>query len=118
MKEAFDLIRKEVRVLSEQEFCKRRKQEECDKYVDCETCLIDSVIQIVSEVEAEYGNGWIPCESGRMPVLGQTVLACINPSVAEHEIILARYEDYKWWHDGTVIAWMPLPSPFKPEKGD
>ena len=57
MKEAFELIRKKVRVLSEQEFCKRRKQEECDKYVDCETCLIDSVISIVSEVEAEYGNG-------------------------------------------------------------
>lgn len=75
---------------------------------------IEKAQKIVSEVEAEYGNGWIPCDSGRMPVLGQKVLACINPSIAEHEIILARYEDYKWWHDGTVIAWRELPEPYKP----
>lgn len=70
-------------------------------------------MEIVSEVEAEYGNGWIPC-SERLPREGQTVLASINSSNAIHKIILAPYEEsLDYWYDGTIIAWMPLPAPYK-----
>lgn len=143
MKEAFEKIRKQVRVLSEQEFCKRRKQEECDMYFDCETCLIDSVIQIVSEVEAEYINklsdcstNWIPC-SERYPNKEEYLKNDGRFIVTDgHRVYQSIYDIYinrcfrtpklfnflsgRQWEfeiDNCVIAWMPLPEPWKGEQG-
>lgn len=70
-------------------------------------------LEIVSEVEAEYGNGWIPCNRADHPYDGQRVLACINTRIATHEIIITDYNGEIYWFDGTISAWMPLPSPFK-----
>lgn len=71
-------------------------------------------MEIVSEVEAEYGNGWIPCNRADHPYDGQRVLACINTRIATHEIIITDYNGGIYWFDGTISAWMPLPSPYKP----
>lgn len=61
---------------------------------------------------SEMPTGWIPC-SERLPHEGIKVLCCINPSIAKHEIILAPYEKYvNAWHNGNIIAWMPLPAPY------
>ena len=121
MKEAFEKIRKKVRVLSEQEFCKRRKQEECDKYVDCETCLIDSVISIVSEVEAEYGNGWIDVKD-RLPEKDGRYLTCDrkgnihvfyhHPSYVANgnNMAFGICKNHPQFYQ--PIAWMELPKPY------
>jgi hypothetical protein len=67
--------------------------------------------------EAEYGNGWIPCNRADHPYDGQRVLACINTRIATHEIIITDYNGEIYWFDGTISAWMPLPEPYKPGKG-
>lgn len=66
------------------------------------------------DAKAEYGNGWIPCNRADHPYDGQRVLACINTRIATHEIIITDYNGEIYWFDGTISAWMPLPSPYKP----
>ena len=67
---------------------------------------------IVSEVEAEYGNGWIPC-SERLPEKCGRYLVC-NDGVAW----IADFFNSTWFGKrcrySDVIAWMPLPEAYKP----
>ena len=83
---------------------------------------------IVSEVEAEYGNGWIPCEKA-LPEEEGWYLVYTKPDKGYKSINKAQFrKGYEWnnftphWQGaggnwGNVIAWMPLPEPYKPEKG-
>lgn len=69
---------------------------------------------IVSEVEAEYGNGWIPC-SERLPEKSGRVLVSYE-SINDEIAVSETSYDYKrktFWISPCVIAWMPLPSPYK-----
>lgn len=103
---------------------------------------IEKAQKIVSEVEAEYGNGWIPVEKALPEDCDNRFYMCI---VENHEEDLPMYcqynEDYGFgfWHDyydehtlgfvdsefktneelgyEKVIAWQPLPGAYKPEKG-
>ena len=74
------------------------------------------VIEIVQEVTEEYKDGWIAC-SERLPEVGQIVLAnVIKPSKYVNKgtpIIITEYEDVYYWRNGTILAWQPLPEPFK-----
>lgn len=73
----------------------------------------DECFDIVNELEEEYNNGWTPCKR-EFPKEKEKVLACINPNVAKHEIIITERINSKdeYWHDGTILAWMPLPAPY------
>ena len=73
--------------------------------------------EIVQEVAEEYNNGWIPC-SDRLPE------ECIEVLVSVKEIDGSFYTRTSWVQDGvwvikktplqpTVIAWQPLPEPYK-----
>ena len=73
--------------------------------------------EIVQEVAEEYNNGWIPC-SKRLPE------ECTEVLVSVKEIDGSLYTRTSWIQDGlwvikktplqpTVIAWRPLPEPFK-----
>lgn len=58
---------------------------------------------------------WIPC-SERLPEYTEMVLACLDMRVAmdaRYQIIIDSYFQEEWWKDGTVVAWMPLPEPYK-----
>ena len=61
-------------------------------------------------------NGWIPC-SERLPEVGQIVLENVRkPSKYVNKgtpIIITEYEDVYYWRNGTILAWQPLPEPFK-----
>ena len=79
-------------------------------------------MEIVSEVEAEYGNGWIPC-SERLPDIGQRVLLWVYGQVHIGERMGHKlFEKYDVFDlkNGTfestkrIEAWKPLPSPYKP----
>lgn len=127
MKEAFELI-------------KERLEEESQ--YSCSHCM-DRAISIVSEVEAEYINkstehinkssdcstNWIDVKD-RLPnkeeynnCNGQFIVTDGNRTYATYFDI---YDTFKFGEptmngfriDRCVIAWMPLPSPFKPEKGE
>lgn len=75
--------------------------------------------EIVQEVEKEYNYGWISCDE-RLPE------ECIEVLVSVKEIDGSFYTRTSWMQDGvwvikktplrpTVIAWQPLPEPYKAE---
>lgn len=60
-------------------------------------------------------NDWISC-SEELPELGQYVIACVNPKVVEtHNIIIMKYNNESFWQAGYIVAWRPLPEPYKEE---
>lgn len=89
---------------------------------------VDKAIEITNEVATEYSanipqnsaDGWIPCNE-RLPDtehisgVSETVLVTTN----NNSIFTAEYHrDGKWLDDVAdwsleVIAWMPLPAPYK-----
>ena len=83
--------------------------------------IIDDILSIVSEVEAEYGkdinvrgNGWIPC-SERLPEKSGRVLASYE-SINDEIVVSETNYDYRrktFWISPCVVAWMPLPEPWK-----
>lgn len=81
--------------------------------------------QIVQEVEEEYNVGWIPC-SERLPEESfgclVTVMDCEPSTQTDFENILPYFVGYDGhrWNDADgeeipfeVIAWQPLPEPYK-----
>ena len=79
--------------------------------------------EIVREVAEEYNNGWIPC-SERLPQPNQKVIVSymdryIGGSYGvcegQYVYILNSWDisDYMSDDDFEVIAWQPLPEPFK-----
>ena len=111
-----------------------------NKNLDDEDCAYKDAyahaLSIVSEVEAEYINkssdcstNWIPC-SERLPEDFQSVL-CYAESVARSpDTIFVGSQKHGCWFlqssIGTesfptqyeVVAWMPLPEPYKPVRGE
>ena len=74
----------------------------------------------VESNEADRPQGWIPC-SERLPEKGEVVLITNGKGNvrcgqyrSEHDV---RDETHYWWWKGktveTVLAWMPLPKPYK-----
>ena len=123
MKEAFDLIKERLEDLINEPKCLHEYDDCCDG--------LNEAIKIVSEVEAEYGNGWIPVEKA-LPEDGVDVIV---------QFEYYRYGDYNcmyktkgigtyfhgnWlfingstgWNKLKVFAWQPLPDDYKPEKGE
>lgn len=98
---------------------------DCRKF--CHECDFKTALRIVDEVEAEYGNGFIPCEKELPPTPER------NPEFEGHrvELYFVSVKDEKYpfraiWNgkqftDGLMEvhpeAWMPLPETYKPEKG-
>lgn len=56
---------------------------------------------------------WIPVEKMR-PASGQKVMAFVSQAdpLVKHNIILTEYHEEKYWSDGNILAWMPLPEPY------
>ena len=86
-------------------------------------CKRDAFIQALDTLSAlpsaEAVQGWIPC-SERLPDVGKNVLFTTDiygGYVAEGD----RRADGKWWQyrwntvlkNEDVVAWMPLPTPYK-----
>lgn len=72
---------------------------------------------IRSQNEAENG-GWIPV-SERLPEDG-TYLCTLDGELCgidEPFTGMCGIENGKWDEEGCVIAWQPLPEPYKPEEG-
>lgn len=88
------------------------EMEGCDSY-----CLaVEGIAKCLNDmrvVKPEQSTGrWIPC-SERLPEYGVGVLTFNRDDEYEVNHIIDE-EDGEWFFDG-VIAWMPLPEPYKPE---
>ncbi len=116
MKESFEKIKERLRAKKDNlahnlQLFKDKKMR--DMVSVCETKLdayIDA-LSIVYEVEAEYGNGWIPCNERLPEKCGAYLVSYKNTNC----IPCATVFDGVQFLDKHVIAWMPLPEPWKGE---
>ena len=94
----------------------------------CASCFLNASIKIVNQLAEEYNppksrgleNGWIPC-SERLPEVLQWVL--IQTKQGDMDVVKYigetkcwGYDFYHRIHQRMVIAWQPLPKPYKPEQ--
>ena len=81
---------------------------------------VQSVKMAIEALESQLNNGWIPCKS-RLPKEGRYLITTAYGEVKESEFDLK-----KWWQiDNStisleweeepikVVAWQPLPDPYK-----
>lgn len=120
MNEAFEKIleRFDAKKQYFQKFYETDGKTEEDEYINKATQLaFDDAKEIVQEVAEEYNGGWIPV-SERLPEENYAVLVWCP---GRKNIYCAYLEERQWWIFGAyfekvkleVIAWMPLPEPFK-----
>lgn len=88
-------------------------------------------IEIVNQVASEYGDGWIPVSSGKLPEDNKPVLCWVrSTTIASGEtFIIGSCSNNKFWFlqtyeighhhfpvkDYEVVAWCELPEPYKVE---
>lgn len=98
------------------------KEGDCHRK-SCSDCVLTHAIEIVNELAEEYkdkdcsqtstntSSGWISVLE-RLPRLDEYVLCFINDEYAKHNIIISKFDDEIYWHNGRITAWMPLPQPY------
>ena len=112
MKEVFDKLISRLEEL----FCGEYNTEYIKK---------DEVLKIVNQVAEEYNNGWISC-SERLPDSGQSVIVSYKDRFLTqadgtcegwYDAPNMRWllSDYECSDNAEVIAWSPLPAPYKKE---
>lgn len=63
---------------------------------------------------AEQKDGWIPCEV-RMPNVNECYLVAIKSSNGQTQVMTDYFNSVDWMlYRESVIAWQPLPQPYKP----
>ena len=133
MKEFVDkLIGRLEEIYNRNDKAKKEAYEEQDwEYFDLFTHRNDGVytsISIVNKLAEEYNNGWIPCTE-KLPEDDDEVLCWYEyrRMKGTHEGEMNQAYEIGWYskvfemwcgevsngHDCKVIAWMPLPQPFK-----
>lgn len=78
-------------------------------------CL-ESIEALIAEGEIhdiEY-SPWIPINE-KLPNFNDIVLASTDSDYDELKVILTVYSGEKFWFNGKIKAWMPLPEPYKAE---
>ena len=85
--------------------------------------ITNEAIEIVKQETEQYNNGWIPC-SEELPELRKDVLVTVKYTgfmgMHGYWIKTGHMEaENDWWGDcagGEVIAWMELPSAYRPKE--
>ena len=85
--------------------------------------ITNEAIEIVKQEAEKYNNGWIPC-SEKLPEVRQDVLVTVKYTgfmgMHGYWIKTGHMEaENDWWGDcagGEVIAWMELPSAYRPKE--
>ena len=93
-----------------------------DEYDDFFHRGLERASRLVKEVAEEYNGGWIPC-SERLPEAGKRYLVSAiwkDKDFEKSAVYDAVYGSDGLWHSYNyepvsykVIAWQPLPEPFK-----
>ena len=89
---------------------------------------IDNTIEIINQLAEEHNNGWIPCserlpkKSGKYIVTQERYMLedrnCKKPIAIEVDYVDFNAIDNVWNRARffKIIAWMPLPAPYKGEQ--
>ena len=85
--------------------------------------ITNEAIEIVKQETEQYNNGWIPC-SEKLPDVRKDVLVTVKYTgfmgMHGYWIKTGHMEaENDWWGDcagGEVIAWMELPSAYRPKE--
>ena len=72
------------------------------------------IMDYIENMDDEKENGWIPV-SERLPEDGTYITTLDGELVGQEEPFtgMCGIENGKWDEDDCVIAWMPLPEPYK-----
>jgi hypothetical protein len=87
---------------------------------------LDEVENIIYEFAEEYINtstntstnkssGWISVAE-KLPELNEYVLCSVSDKYATHEVIISKFDNEVYWHNGRITAWQPLPQPYAEQK--
>ena len=85
---------------------------------------VSDLKEIANQLVEEHKGGWIPfddptCDSGNIP--DDEVLVCREDGTIDFDIYDFAQDDWKYnskHHKNKVIAWQPLPEPYKEELAD
>ena len=101
------------------------KKHNCSRGCKDEGLATDSFYKDCPLPKVQLVNQWIPC-SERLPERDADYLVTINSDYfyGEGSIVLMAYSENKWWYyndeqgyvdwfTDEVLAWMPLPEPYK-----
>lgn len=72
------------------------------------------IMDFIENIDGEKENGWIPV-SERLPEDGTYITTLDGELVGQEEPFtgMCGIENGKWDDEDCVIAWMPLPEPYK-----
>ena len=120
MKSVFEKIIDKLEEIRVKKTCNKEK---CDTKELCRICVVDDAIEIVKQEAEKYNNGWMPC-SEKLPELRKDVLVTVKYTgfmgMHGYWIKTGHMEaENDWWGDcagGEVIAWMELPSAYRPKE--
>lgn len=129
MKEAFELIKERLTEVMSVEQQYRGKMLKEEEYIEANMSHhrimgFNEALSIVSEVEAEYGNGWIDVKD-RLPEKDGYYLTCDHkgnihvffhsPKYMEIDYAFGIGKNHSQYYQ--PIAWMELPKPYTGKKG-
>lgn len=115
-------------------YCRRTEMDDCDScradhYLDARLEGINKAKEIVNQLAEEYKGGWIPC-SERFPENDENVLVWFEYfRFGEYNRLYQTYgishtfrgewsgfvNGQSGWRQLRVIAWLPLPEPYRKE---
>ena len=120
------------KILEEMDNCIKEVREKTKGYEDFEAFrLYESVMNLAKTIVIKYMNdGWIPVKE-RLPEEKKSVLVQWE-KYDRHLNVTLTYLDVMWLENeedvvfetingipnGRVIAWRPLPEPYRPERSD
>lgn len=88
----------------------------CGEEVEKPLIAVEDVIKIIRK---HINDGWIPAEE--KPSEDGFYVATMSGALVDQEepfVGLAEFDDGEWVDGDDVIAWRPLPDPYRPERSE
>ena len=106
------------KILEEIDQAKREPWYRLSNY-DVKHKLDGAINRIVDIIRRHINDGWIPAKE--KPAEDGFYVATMSGALVDQEetfVGLAEFEDGEWVDGDDVIAWRPLPEPYRPERSE
>lgn len=109
----------EQRIAKAERIIVKPPHDELDRVAnDTAEAFIEAYKECQELIRKHMNDGWIPCEEERLPEDFEEVLVTDTGGrvrLITFNKFLFNHPEYT--HEVKVIAWRPLPAPYRPEKG-